>query len=71
MNLELLGDLVILTALVSGTILFITVNIMYEPNKSKADEKQKRVQKDDWKNREVCRQGKFLFFLVDNNFFNW
>ena len=71
MNLELLGDLVILTALVSGTILFITVNVMYEPNKSKADEKQKRIQKDDWKNREVCRQSKFLFFLVDNNFFNW
>tara|TARA_R100000734_G_C3251186_1_gene52718 strand:- start:279 stop:422 length:144 start_codon:yes stop_codon:yes gene_type:complete len=47
MNLELLGDLVILTALVSGTILFITVNVMYEPNKSKADEKQKRIQKDD------------------------
>lgn len=47
MDLELLGDLVILTALVSGTILFITVNVRHEPNKRRENEEQKRVQKDD------------------------
>ena len=42
MSLEVIGDLILLTGIISGGILFVTVNVNYEPdNKERAKDESR------------------------------